>query len=104
MEAEDNDGDTEDLWVTLNTMGYNKNLQLDEVNVFLHHLHYLIDRYSFFLFTVERIQLIIKESQWKSTHDMNPDCYLCFALHVVILAVSILFCPAECSTSTIMII
>ncbi|XP_025109119.1 EF-hand calcium-binding domain-containing protein 7-like isoform X7 [Pomacea canaliculata] len=30
MEAEDNDGDTEDLWITLNSMGYNKALQLDE--------------------------------------------------------------------------
>ncbi|XP_014670223.1 PREDICTED: EF-hand calcium-binding domain-containing protein 7-like isoform X2 [Priapulus caudatus] len=40
MEAEDNEGNTEDLWVTLNTIGYNKNLQLDEacpfkLNVYL---------------------------------------------------------------------
>lgn len=33
MEAEDNDGDTEDLWITLNSMGYNKALQLDEVSL-----------------------------------------------------------------------
>lgn len=31
MEAEDNDGDTEDSWITLNNMGYNKSLILDEV-------------------------------------------------------------------------
>ena len=31
MEAEDNQGDTEDLWVTLNSMGYNKGLVQDEV-------------------------------------------------------------------------
>ena len=31
MEAEDNQGDTDDLWVTLSNMGYNKGLQLDEV-------------------------------------------------------------------------
>ncbi|XP_064606918.1 EF-hand calcium-binding domain-containing protein 7-like [Liolophura sinensis] len=30
MEAEDNDGDTEDSWITLNNMGYNKSLILDE--------------------------------------------------------------------------
>ena len=31
MEAEDNEGDTEDLWVTLSSMGYNKTLVMDEV-------------------------------------------------------------------------
>ena len=31
MEAQDNDGDTEDLWITLNNMGYNKALEMDEV-------------------------------------------------------------------------
>lgn len=31
MEAEDNNGDTEDLWITLNNMGYNKVLEMDEV-------------------------------------------------------------------------
>ncbi|CAH1773367.1 unnamed protein product [Owenia fusiformis] len=30
MEADDNEGDTEDLWVTLSSMGYNKNLEMDE--------------------------------------------------------------------------
>ncbi|KAK2138334.1 hypothetical protein NP493_7990g00002, partial [Ridgeia piscesae] len=30
MEADDNEGDVEDLWVTLNFMGYNKLLELDE--------------------------------------------------------------------------
>ncbi len=32
MEAEDNQGDTEDLWVTLSNMGYNKGLAMDEVS------------------------------------------------------------------------
>ena len=32
MEADDNEGDVEDLWVTLNFMGYNKLLELDEVS------------------------------------------------------------------------
>ena len=32
MEAEDNQGDTDDLWVTLSNMGYNKGLVVDEVN------------------------------------------------------------------------
>ena len=31
MEAEDNEGDTEDLWITLQGMGFNKALILDEV-------------------------------------------------------------------------
>jgi len=31
MEAEDNEGDTEELWVTLMSMGFNKTLKLDEV-------------------------------------------------------------------------
>ena len=31
MEAEDNEGDAEDLWVTLNSMGYNRSLVQDEV-------------------------------------------------------------------------
>ncbi|XP_067678820.1 EF-hand calcium-binding domain-containing protein 7-like isoform X8 [Haliotis asinina] len=30
MEAEDNDGDTDDLWVTLTSMGFNKNLVLNQ--------------------------------------------------------------------------
>ncbi|KAI0209505.1 EF-hand calcium-binding domain-containing protein 7 [Lamellibrachia satsuma] len=30
MEADDNQGDVEDLWVTLNFMGYNKMLEMDE--------------------------------------------------------------------------
>lgn len=30
MEADDSDGDTEDLWITLATMGYSKSLELDE--------------------------------------------------------------------------
>ncbi len=33
MEAEDNQGDTEDLWVTLSNMGYNKGLTMDEVGM-----------------------------------------------------------------------
>ena len=35
MEADDNEGDVEDLWVTLNFMGYNKLLELDEVSASL---------------------------------------------------------------------
>ena len=31
MEADDNQGDTDDLWVTLTCMGYNKGLVMDEV-------------------------------------------------------------------------
>ena len=31
MEADDNEGDTEDLWITLSGMGFNKSLILDEV-------------------------------------------------------------------------
>jgi hypothetical protein len=31
MEADDNEGDTDDLWVTLSSMGYNKGLVQDEV-------------------------------------------------------------------------
>ncbi|XP_070196445.1 EF-hand calcium-binding domain-containing protein 7-like isoform X4 [Littorina saxatilis] len=30
MEAQDNDGDTEDLWITLSSMGFNKALEMDE--------------------------------------------------------------------------
>ena len=33
MEAEDNQGDTGDLWVTLQCMGYNKALKMDQVNI-----------------------------------------------------------------------
>ena len=36
MEAEDNQGDTDDLWVTLSNMGYNKGLNVDEVGVVYH--------------------------------------------------------------------
>ncbi|XP_012941722.1 EF-hand calcium-binding domain-containing protein 7 isoform X2 [Aplysia californica] len=35
MEADDNEGDTEDLWITLNGMGFNKSLILDEACPFL---------------------------------------------------------------------
>uniref|UniRef100_A0A2C9LZY6 EF-hand domain-containing protein n=1 Tax=Biomphalaria glabrata TaxID=6526 RepID=A0A2C9LZY6_BIOGL len=35
MEAEDNEGDTEDLWITLSAMGFNKSLLLDEACPFL---------------------------------------------------------------------
>ena len=31
MEAQDADGDPNDLWVTLGSMGYNKALELDQV-------------------------------------------------------------------------
>lgn len=31
LEAEESQGDTSDFWVTLNNMGFNKGLQLDEV-------------------------------------------------------------------------
>ena len=31
MEADDNAGDTDDLWVTLTNMGYNKSLEIDQV-------------------------------------------------------------------------
>ena len=34
MEAEDNSGDSAELWVTLNAMGYNYNLQQDEAAMF----------------------------------------------------------------------
>merc|ERR1711994_343325 len=34
MEAEDNCGDSAELWVTLNAMGYNYNLQQDEAALF----------------------------------------------------------------------
>ena len=33
MEADDNEGDTDDLWITLTGMGFNKSLIIDEVNV-----------------------------------------------------------------------
>ena len=33
MEADDNEGDTEELWVTLSSMGFNKALNLDEVRL-----------------------------------------------------------------------
>lgn len=33
MEADDNEGDTEDLWITLTAMGFNKSLLLDEVMI-----------------------------------------------------------------------
>ena len=36
MEAEDNQGDTDDLWVTLSNMGYNKGLIVDEVRRRVH--------------------------------------------------------------------
>lgn len=32
LEAEDLEGDTEDLWTTLSSMGYNKQLVMDQVN------------------------------------------------------------------------
>ncbi|KAK7492867.1 hypothetical protein BaRGS_00015814 [Batillaria attramentaria] len=35
MEAEDNNGDTEDLWITLNNMGFNRALEMDEACPFL---------------------------------------------------------------------
>ncbi|KAK2156234.1 hypothetical protein LSH36_218g03056 [Paralvinella palmiformis] len=35
MEAEDNEGDTEELWVTLMSMGFNKTLKLDEACPFV---------------------------------------------------------------------
>ncbi|XP_059149464.1 EF-hand calcium-binding domain-containing protein 7-like isoform X7 [Physella acuta] len=35
MEADDNEGDTEDLWITLTAMGFNKSLLLDESCPFL---------------------------------------------------------------------
>ncbi|XP_076440362.1 EF-hand calcium-binding domain-containing protein 7-like isoform X2 [Babylonia areolata] len=35
MEAEDNEGDTDDLWITLNNMGFNRALQMDEACPFL---------------------------------------------------------------------
>lgn len=31
LEAEDSEGDTEDLWTTLTSMGYNKQLVMDQV-------------------------------------------------------------------------
>lgn len=31
LEAEDSEGDTEDLWTTLVSMGYNKQLVMDQV-------------------------------------------------------------------------
>ena len=35
MEADDNQGDVDDLWVTLNFMGYNKLLEMDEVSAYV---------------------------------------------------------------------
>ena len=35
MEAQDSDGDPNDLWVTLESMGYNKALELDQVSTTL---------------------------------------------------------------------
>ena len=32
MEAKDADGDPNDLWVTLESMGYNRGLELDQVS------------------------------------------------------------------------
>ena len=32
MEAKDSDGDPDDLWVTLESMGYNKGLELSRVS------------------------------------------------------------------------
>lgn len=34
MEAQDADGDPNDLWLTLENMGYNKALELDQVNYY----------------------------------------------------------------------
>ena len=34
MEAEDNGGDSAELWITLNAMGYNARLQQDEASTF----------------------------------------------------------------------
>ena len=34
MEVEDNEGDPSELWITLDAMGYNKNLDLDEAGIF----------------------------------------------------------------------
>ena len=33
MEADDNEGDTDDLWITLTGMGFNRSLIIDEVNI-----------------------------------------------------------------------
>ena len=47
MEAADNEGDTDDLWVTLNCMGFNKGLQLDEVRHSTIIIHIYTDRFFF---------------------------------------------------------
>lgn len=49
MEAEDNNGDTEDLWITLNNMGYNKVLEMDEVIIEEICLSILLFFYSLFI-------------------------------------------------------
>ena len=33
MEADDNEGEVDDLWVTLNSNGFNKDLVMDEVSI-----------------------------------------------------------------------
>lgn len=39
MEAKDSDGDPDDLWVTLESMGYNKSLELNQVQLWLCHYY-----------------------------------------------------------------
>lgn len=46
MEAEDNQGDTEDLWVTLTCMGFNKDLVMDEVGFVQSQLQYCYETLS----------------------------------------------------------
>lgn len=40
MEAQDADGDPNDLWLTLENMGFNKALELDQVHIYgINQLH-----------------------------------------------------------------
>ena len=58
MEADDNQGDVDDLWVTLNFMGYNKMLEMDEVSASYHALS-LHSR-------IENTSSIVKPPPWPS--------------------------------------
>ena len=46
MEANDVEGDTDDLWVTLHSMGFNNRLELDQVSAFVHNFCQEIFPYS----------------------------------------------------------
>lgn len=39
LEANDNDGDVEDMWLSLKAMGYNDNGTMDEVRIVVKYRH-----------------------------------------------------------------